>query len=69
MYNPDAPTGVGFFHWSLFNIPLESTTLESGAGAMTATTRPDGSATGALIRFSIKQHTLAEGTLTGKYGR
>lgn len=31
MHDPDAPTGVGFFHWLLFNIPKEVTSLPLGA--------------------------------------
>ncbi len=31
-YDPDAPTGVGFVHWVLFNIPAEMTSLPEGAG-------------------------------------
>lgn len=33
LYDPDAPTTVGFVHWVLFNIPADATSLEAGAGA------------------------------------
>ncbi|MBI2755798.1 MAG: YbhB/YbcL family Raf kinase inhibitor-like protein [Chloroflexi bacterium] len=33
MYDPDAPTTVGFVHWVLFNLPPSVTSLEAGAGA------------------------------------
>ncbi len=33
IWDPDAPTGVGFVHWVLFNIPGDVTSLEAGAGA------------------------------------
>ena len=33
IWDPDAPTGVGFVHWVLFNIPGDVTSLAAGAGA------------------------------------
>lgn len=32
-YDPDAPTGSGFWHWALYNIPANVTSLERGVGS------------------------------------
>ncbi|TGN13206.1 YbhB/YbcL family Raf kinase inhibitor-like protein [Leptospira ilyithenensis] len=32
VYDPDAPTGSGFWHWVVFNIPADATGLASKAG-------------------------------------
>ena len=31
-FDPDAPTGSGYWHWVLFNLPGETTSLEAGEG-------------------------------------
>jgi Raf kinase inhibitor-like YbhB/YbcL family protein len=46
MYDPDAPTGSGWWHWIVYNLPPETTKLESGAGDVAAPKLPQGAAHG-----------------------
>lgn len=108
MHDPDAPTGVGFFHWTVFDLPPTARALELGAsqsglpsGSVQGYTDFGGSgyggpcppsgpphryvlsvyaldvpklelgpnATGALVRFMVREHALAFGRATATYQR
>jgi Raf kinase inhibitor-like YbhB/YbcL family protein len=45
-YDPDAPTGSGWWHWVVYNLPANITALPEGAGAEGSKLLPKGAAMG-----------------------
>lgn len=43
VYDPDAPTGSGWWHWLIFNIPTNVSHLPENAGNPTSGSAPEGS--------------------------
>jgi len=46
MYDPDAPTGSGWWHWVVYNIPATTMSLPSGAGDASKNLLPAGAMQG-----------------------
>ena len=46
LYDPDAPTGSGWWHWVVYNIPAGTTQLEAGAGDVSGSRLPVGALQG-----------------------
>jgi Raf kinase inhibitor-like YbhB/YbcL family protein len=42
VYDPDAPTGSGWWHWSVINIPADVTELKPDAGNVSGANLPQG---------------------------
>lgn len=46
VYDPDAPTGSGWWHWVAFNVPANATGFAEGAGTADGKALPAGTAQG-----------------------
>lgn len=53
MYDPDAPTGSGWWHWVMFDIPANTKELVSGAGDVSSNLAP-GNAIQSLTNYGAK---------------
>ena len=53
MYDPDAPTGSGFWHWLIFDIPANVNELKTNAGNVSLNLAPEG-AIQSITDYGIK---------------
>ena len=106
-FDPDAPTGSGYWHWLTFDVPADTTSLGAGSPSAKGSTTGrndygqsdyggpcpppgdgphryvftvyaldvekidgiDEGVTGASLVFNMRGHVLAQGSITGRYGR
>lgn len=55
LHDPDAPTGTGWYHWVVFNIPPNVHELKEGAGAKSSPDLPAGAVLG-LTDFGFSEY-------------
>ncbi|MBN9429698.1 MAG: kinase inhibitor [Burkholderiales bacterium] len=54
-YDPDAPTGSGWWHWVVYDIPADTTALAQGAGNAAGASLPAGTKQG-RTDFGTKEY-------------
>jgi phosphatidylethanolamine-binding protein (PEBP) family uncharacterized protein len=77
VYDPDAPTGSGWWHWVIFNISSDINELRQMRGIHKKVWLPkavakldlDEKAPPAMVGFFLNQHVIAKASLIAYYGR
>jgi Raf kinase inhibitor-like YbhB/YbcL family protein len=59
MFDPDAPTGSGWWHWAVYNLPANLTSLPADAGNPDAGLLPPGAITVPNERREARYHGAA----------
>jgi Raf kinase inhibitor-like YbhB/YbcL family protein len=71
VFDPDAHTGSGFWHWVVVNIPLDARALPRNAGKADGSLLPHGAVTpdttNAVARLIMHQNEVDSTTYTGLY--
>ena len=75
VYDPDAPTGSGWWHWVVINIPASTTSVPKNAGDLKANLLPEGAlqtapisglpAMAARVRRKVTNRTI----ITSRFSR
>ena len=68
VFDTDAPTGSGWWHWVVYNLPASTTGLVEAAGSADGKALP-ADAPAALVGFMLNANKLASASFTAKYGR
>jgi phosphatidylethanolamine-binding protein (PEBP) family uncharacterized protein len=81
VYDPDAPSGNGWWHWVVYNLAPTTTSLPRGAGRIAELppnafqarndfgTRDFGGASAALVGYMINANQIGKASITARYGR